>query len=323
MDYLIGIDSGGTHYRVRAESLDGKLLGSYMGSYASHYVLPEEEVKKRINHHIDQCLKEFGGARSECRYLVCGTTGLDTEEDRYFLNRLYQNLDAFTCPMLVKNDAELAHYAVTGGTGILVISGTGSIAYGVNRSGEARRVGGWSFSIMGEEGSGTWVTRKAIRYLADCYDGISSESILAKLIRERLGIHTAKEMTDYSASLTMNTHGQINLGDIIDYAAEQGDKNAENLLKEAARETFRLADNLIRVLHMEEDPAIPVGIWGSNIVQSRVHAEEFERLLLEKYPQAEVKRPVIEAVEGAVNMARALWREQNGTASKAASETAV
>ena len=309
MDYIIGIDSGGTHYRVQAESIAGKILGKYVGSYASHYALPEEEVKKRINHHIDECLAIFGGEREDCRYLVCGTTGLDTDEDSVYLTQLYQNLGGFHCPMVVKNDAEIAHYTVIGGIGILVISGTGSIAFGVNRKGETRKVGGWALSIMGEEGSGTWVTRKAIRYLADCYDGVSCESPVADLIRERLDVHTAKEVADYSTALTMSSHEKIHLGDIIDYASEQGDENAADILHKAAKETFGLADNLIKVLEMQDDSEIAVGIWGSNIVQSRTHSEEFERLIKEKYPQVCVKKPTVQALDGAAKMARELFCE--------------
>lgn len=313
VEYVIGIDSGGTHYRVQAENLDGNVLGLYIGNYAAHYTLPEEEVRRRINHHIDACLARFNGRREDCRYLACGTTGLDSEEDGVFLQEIYQGLKGFRCPMTIKNDAELAHYTVTGGTGILVISGTGSIAYGVNRQGQARRVGGWSFSIMGEEGSGTWVTRKSIRYLADCFDGVRTETLMADLIKNRLCIHTIKEMTDYSASLTMDTHGQISLGELVDRAAEQGDENAISILKAAAKETFGLVDSLIRVLKMENDPEIAVGIWGSNIVQSHTHTQEFERLLLEKYPQAYVKKPSVSAVEGAARMAREMLRRQENT----------
>lgn len=309
MEYIIGIDSGGTNYRVQAETLDGVVLGRYIGTTANHYSLKEEEVKKRIHHHIDRCLALFGGKREDCRYLVCGTTGLDTEEDDIFLNRLYQDLEGFHCPMVVKNDAEIAHYTVTGGTGILVISGTGSIAFGVNRSGTRGRVGGWAFSIMGEEGSGTWVTRKALRYLADCCDKVKEEGLLAELIREKLNIRTVKDLTDYSAFLTVHKNGKASLGDVVDYAAEQGDEQAAAILKEAAWETFQLADHLIMTLGMQEDAKLPVGIWGSNIVQSRIHAGEFERLMKEKYPQSEVKRPQEEAVDGAARMARELYEE--------------
>lgn len=307
MDYLIGIDSGGTNYRVQAEDLTGNILGQYVGNSASHYALPEDEVIRRINHHIDECLAIFGGDRQDCRYLICGTTGLDTDEDSMYLNNLYQNLRRFDCPMVVKNDAEIAHYAVVGGIGILVISGTGSIAFGVNRKGESRKVGGWPLSIMGEEGSGTWVTRKAIRYVADCYDGVSSETPMADLIRERLNVHTAKEMADYASYLTMSAHEQINLGDIIDHASELGNIYAVEILKSAAAETLGLVDNLIRVLGMQDDSEIIVGIWGSNIVQSRTHSEEFEKLIKAKYSQVCVKRPTIQALDGAVKMARELY----------------
>ena len=310
MEYVIGIDSGGTNYRVQAESLNGELLGNYVGASASHYTYPEEEIKIRINHHIDRCLASFGGKRGECRYLVCGTTGLDTEEDDTFLNQLYQNLDGFSCPVVVKNDAEIAHYTVIGGAGILVISGTGSIAFGVNRTGETGRVGGWAFSIMGEEGSGTWVDRKALRYLANCYDKVAKESLLADILKEKLGINTVKDLTDYSAYLMKHKNGKISLGKIVNYAAEKGDRNAAEILKLAAVETAKLADNLIHVLNMEQDPEIAVGIWGSNIVQSPILLEEFERLIKEKYPQTVIKRPMQEAVDGAARMARELCRSE-------------
>lgn len=310
MEYIIGIDSGGTNYRVQAESLDGELLGRYTGITANHYSFTEEEVKRRINHHIDECLASFGGKRADCRYLVCGTTGLDTEEDDIFLNRLYQELEGFNCPTVVKNDAEIAHYTVTGGTGVLVISGTGSIAYGINRKGGVGRVGGWAFSIMGEEGSGTWVTRKALRYLANCYDKVTEESLLADLIREKLEIRTMKDLADYSAYLATHKNGKASLGETVDYAAEHGDENATGILKDAARETFGLVDKLIGVLNMQDDPEIAVGIWGSNIVRSRIHSEEFERLIKDKYPQAVVKRPMQEAVDGAARMARELYENQ-------------
>lgn len=309
MKYVIGIDSGGTNYRVQAKSLDSKVLGEYIGNYASNYALPEEEIKRRINHHIDKCLTSFSGKREDCEFLVCGTTGLDSEEDNIYLNDLYKSLEKFHCPMVVKNDAELAHYTVTGGTGILVISGTGSIAFGVNSHGESRRVGGWALSIMGEEGSGTWVTRKAIRHLARSFDKVVGDSLLTDMIKKKLVIRTAKDMMDYSVRLTMNAHEQVSLAEVVDYAAEQGDKNAVNILKAAAKETFGAANDLIKVLGMKEDPEIVVGIWGSNIVKSRTHQEEFERLLKEKYHQAYVKKPTKSALNGATKMALELLNE--------------
>lgn len=128
MDYVLGIDSGGTNYRVEAQDTDGHQLGYYVGQPVNHYNFAKEEWQNRINENIDACLAQFGGQRSKVKALVCGTTGIDSDADEVMLNAFYRSLPGFACPMQVVNDAELAHYTVTGGTGVLVISGTGSIA---------------------------------------------------------------------------------------------------------------------------------------------------------------------------------------------------
>ena len=47
------------------------------------------------------------------------------------------------------------------GPGVIVIAGTGSIAYGRNREGQTARAGGWGFAIS-DEGSGHWIGRTAV-----------------------------------------------------------------------------------------------------------------------------------------------------------------
>ena len=82
MKYILGIDSGGTKYLVRACTPEGGVVAEYVGPPAPHYRLEREEVIKRVNANIDACLAKFGGSRKECVYLVCGTTGLDTDRDQ-------------------------------------------------------------------------------------------------------------------------------------------------------------------------------------------------------------------------------------------------
>lgn len=311
MEYVIGIDSGGTNYRVRAADLNGHLLDEYTGNTANHYLISEEEVRQRVGHHIDQCLVGFQGQRCDCKYILCGTSGLDSQEDAELLNRIYSNLPGFHCPVTCMNDAELAHYAVTGGYGVLVISGTGAIAYGRNHQGETARVGGWPLSIMGEEGSGSWVSRYALRHLARYFDQAVPDTRLTNMLRQELNITTPKQLADLSAIIAREPEQQPNLGCLVDKAANQGDPWARDILERAAGETLHIVSELIRVLHMEEDEDLTVGIWGSNILESEVHRETFERLLAEAYPDARLRRPVISAIEGAVNLALERLSETN------------
>ena len=56
--------------------------------------------------------------------------------------------------------------------GALVIAGTGSIAFGRNSKGESARVGGWLFTILSDEGSGSYITRKALFHYSRFLDGV-------------------------------------------------------------------------------------------------------------------------------------------------------
>ena len=45
-------------------------------------------------------------------YMVCGTTGIDSEEDLSRLTEIYNQIPGVNCPIYLMNDAELAHYTV-------------------------------------------------------------------------------------------------------------------------------------------------------------------------------------------------------------------
>jgi N-acetylglucosamine kinase-like BadF-type ATPase len=301
--YVIGIDSGGTKYRVLAYSLDAVKLGEYEGAAGTHYALTPEELLTRVNRNLDSCLASFGGRREDCVFLVCGTTGLDSEEDGIFLNEFYGSLKGFHCPILCINDAELAHYTVIGGAGVLVISGTGSIAFGRNRQGQTARAGGWLFSIMGDEGSGSWVSRQALRQLGRWFDGAIPDGSMLHLVRESLKITTRKELMDYSARLLGPGRELPRIAHLVDRAAGEGDAAALGIIEGAAGETFGLVRDAVSILGMEQDGELKIGLWGSNILNSPLHQAAFRRLAALRYPQAEILLPARSAAEGAVDMA--------------------
>ena len=72
--FVIGVDSGGTNYRVKACDLSGNCLGYAVGSPANYQYLDTEEMLERIQQSLEQCLKQFGGKREHMVYMVCGTT---------------------------------------------------------------------------------------------------------------------------------------------------------------------------------------------------------------------------------------------------------
>ncbi len=128
MKYVLGIDSGGTKFLVRARAMDGSLLGEYTGLPCRHYEIGKEKTLRRAEQNIASCLSLFDGKRTDCVQIAAGISGIDSDEDAAIINRIYHSLAGFSCPITCLNDAELTHYTVTGGIGALVIAGTGSIA---------------------------------------------------------------------------------------------------------------------------------------------------------------------------------------------------
>ena len=300
MKYVLGIDSGGTKYLVCAAGLDGTLLASETGAAANHYMQPYEEVVALINACIDRCLARFGGRREDCAYLVSGSTGCDSDEDQQMLTRLYEGLEGFTCPVHCVNDAELAHYTATGGTGVLLIAGTGSIAFGRNPAGETRRVGGWPMSVMGDEGSGRYVDAWAMREYTRYLDGVRPRTALMEHIERATGVKTAKEMMDYAMAMFGPPWPTPRLGAAVSAAADEGDRYAREILDRAAACNFDLLDELARALGYTAEDSFAVGLWGSTIVLGKYQRAQLTRLMTSAYPGAQIVIAERNAAEGAV-----------------------
>ena len=90
--------------------------------------------------------------------------------------------------VLVVNDALVALEAgAPGEPGVVIISGTGSIAYGRNAAGEAARSGGWGY-VLGDEGSGYWIGRAALRAVLREADERGPKTALTPLLLEHFGV---------------------------------------------------------------------------------------------------------------------------------------
>lgn len=300
MKYVLGIDSGGTKYLIRAAGLDSAPLGCDVGPAANHYTQPYDEVVRLIGESIDRCLAQFGGKREECAYLLSGSTGCDSEEDQALLDRLYRSLPGFSCPVCCVNDGELAHYTATGGEGVLLIAGTGSIAFGRNAAGQTHRVGGWPMSVMGDEGSGRYVDAWAMRHYTRYLDGVRERSPLIEHIERVTQVRTSKEMMDYAMAMFAPPWPTPQLGAAVSAAADDGDPWAKEILERAAACNFDLLDELARKLGYGKHDRFKVGLWGSTIVKGAYQRAQLTRLMLAAYPMAEIVIADRDAAQGAV-----------------------
>src|SRR6202022_4263298 len=80
------------------------------------------------------------------------------------------------------------------GPGVIVIAGTGSIAYGRDREGQTARAGGWGFAIS-DEGSGHWIGRTAVAAAIGAWDENPGENVrLIEILLKSWHVETVEKL---------------------------------------------------------------------------------------------------------------------------------
>src|SRR5256885_7013400 len=164
-EIVIGVDGGGSKTRVLVGTAEGEILATVDGPKSA--VAPGQAVRSAdvIADLVTRALGEIAQPGAVFpRVLYCGVAGVGREEER---RALHAALDAkeLAEEVVIDSDGLIAMYdAFDDRAGILLVVGTGSIAYGRSPAGEIVRCGGWG-PIFGDEGSGGLVGHRAPRDL--------------------------------------------------------------------------------------------------------------------------------------------------------------
>ena len=159
MIHVLGIDAGGTKTVCHLADESGTLIAEARGPGANLQAAGELQVEK-VLHDV---MAEAVGSRDVVPAAIClGIAGVDRPEDSVIVAGIMRRIGAHARTLVV-NDALVALEAgAPGRPGVVIISGTGSIAYGRNANNEGARAGGWGH-VLGDEGSGYWIGRAALR----------------------------------------------------------------------------------------------------------------------------------------------------------------
>jgi N-acetylglucosamine kinase-like BadF-type ATPase len=246
---FIGIDGGGTKTLCILGDQNGHILAESRGESSSVKSRPWEDVKRVLLSLIREVLDLSGTDASSLGGIFLGLAGSDRPEDRKRIVDWLQTELPEGVPITVHNDAVTALAAGTWGQrGIVLISGTGSIAYGFDpATGEFVRVGGWGY-LLGDEGSGFDLGRRALLAVMQEYDGRGESTALTKLVLERWALQ-------HPGQLINTIYGQDNVrtaiadgSKLVLQAAAAGDSVAVKLVDEAIKELEKLVQTATTLL---------------------------------------------------------------------------
>ena len=255
---FLGLDGGQSHTAVLIGDGGGRVLGAGSagptnlgGSKDTHPQL-EAAVEKALSRALQQAGLD-GAARFTAA--CCGLSG-GAEAAREPLSR---RIDA--ARLEIVTDAQIALWGATGASpGIVVIAGTGSIAWGENHRGETARAGGWGYAF-GDEGGAFDVVRQAVRAALKAEEGWGPETSLRRLLLEKSGASTMNEFLHRLYADRLPRDEIASLAPVVDRAAKEGDETAGEVLRGAGRELARLAQGVRRQLFAPGE-TVPIAYSG-------------------------------------------------------------
>jgi N-acetylglucosamine kinase-like BadF-type ATPase len=201
----------------------------------------------------------------------------------------------------IVGDGEIAFEDAFGaGSGVLIIAGTGSIAYGRNGQGETARAGGWGHAIS-DEGSGYWIGAEAIRAALRARDRGED----SRLLRELVDAIGARDMDDFIVRVNANPPAPdfAALAPAIIAAAGMGDSIANKVLASAGAELASIAEVLIHRL-FESSDEVGVATHGGVLTNCAQVKKTFVKQLKSQVPKCSFVSREIDPARGALARAR-------------------
>jgi glucosamine kinase len=298
MTYVIGIDAGGTKTVCYLADAGGRIVGEARGGGANLQAIGELGVEKVLYDVMESAI----GDRDVTPSAIClGIAGVDRASDAQTVRTIMRRI-GYKSRVLVVNDALVALEAgAPQKPGVVVVSGTGSIAYGRNARWEAARAGGWGY-VLGDEGSGYWIGRAALRAVLREADHRGPQTRLTPLLLKYFGIVQAQELLHevYHHGLKPSAIGALSAS--VYEAFQEGDAPAIGILRAAANELEASGLTVARRLGLLGTP-VDFVLAGGIFVAVPWLREELERRLPVAVPGSRATLLECEPAAGAVALA--------------------
>lgn len=291
--YYIGIDGGGTKTSAVLSNLDASDLRTVKIGTGNIIVLDQESRRKLIEEIFDKLLK--GEDASHIQWATFAFAGAGREDEKKSMSNIISaaGIKNFT----ILTDAEILHYSIFGEkSGILISAGTGSVCIIRTDDEKYKQIGGWGY-LLGDEGSGYYIGREAIKMALFEFDEKKQPSPLSKAILTFYQISHPGNLISLIYTSKRPQKVVASSAKTICEMADKGDSAALKIIENAAKSLIDLALEAIKILDHHTTHKHIIALTGgilqnSTIVnrafreQSSVFGLNFEYLTQELDPAA-------------------------------------
>ena len=270
-DLILGIDGGGSKALIALADKSGRIIEVSRGEGIN----PIDNRAWRRG--LEAQLQAFAGGKGLAGVAAALPAYGEVEEisadQREVIAAAFGKV-----PQRVLNDVDAAQIgAFAGGAGILILSGTGSMAWARDAAGRSYRVGGWGETI-GDEGSSHWIGRRVLGLVSQSIDGRAAPTPLVDAVFEHLQLDRTdpvNALEGWVSRLKNLRSGIAALAPVADRLAAAGDAGAVAIFELAAEELARHVRTIARLAGVPM-AGLPIawsyagGTFGSRMLREAV-----------------------------------------------------
>lgn len=299
--FLLGVDGGGTKTRALVVDARQKVLGRAEAGPSNPLRVGVSEAANSVRDAAERACAEAGVRRIEIAAAEVGLAGVKRSDIRDRMRAALRS-ELGISHIEVVTDADIALYGATEGKpGLVIIAGTGSICCGINARGRQACAGGWG-PVVGDEGSGSWIARRALQAVARASDGRGRKTSLVEAACEFFNVAKPEDLSTavYAPNITNNRIAAF--GRRVIETAKRRDAVSREIIEEAGRELAQAACAVARKLKMEHESfhvAYVGGVFAAGHLLLDPLGEEIKSVV----PGAYLAPPLLTPAEAAARMA--------------------
>ncbi|RAN79102.1 ATPase [Bacillus sp. SRB_336] len=251
---VLGLDIGGS--KTRGMLWAGGTVAADAGAGSANVQNVSVETARE---NLAELFGKLGNPRPDV--VLAGAGGVDTDDDAGALRAL---IGPFVpgAAITVVHDTRLLLAAGGASTGVAVIAGTGSAAWGTNAQGAEARAGGWGY-LLGDEGSGYWLGREAVRHTLHQMDLGAEPDGLARGLLEYCKLKSPPELIGHFHSGTTRRYWAA-ASPVVVAAAANGHSGALAMVDRAGADLAAMAHQVAAQLGVAGPIVLGSGL-GSNV----------------------------------------------------------
>ncbi len=307
MSFFLGIDGGGSKTECMLGDESGAVLARALGAGANLHRTDATSLRQLLTDCFQQLRRSASLHALDCEVVCAGFAGAGQPEAR-------QGARAVLAELLrprwlyVVGDMEVALEAAVGsGCGVVLLAGTGSIAYGRNGKGEVARAGGEGPAV-GDEGSGYAIGRAAVEAVLRTGKGCAPETRLTKLLCDALGVSRPEELARRLSPADATELAALLL--VVVEVARAGDATAQEILRQAGETLAGVAVKVLQQLDLLTGD-VRLATSGGVFAASEEVFGAVRAALAQAAPRVRVDRLAVSPAEGALRLGQRLWLEES------------